>query len=527
MAGILLEGKPLMLAKKCCVLAGAVVLLSVAWAWGQQEKRGGNPTQPGKAGRGALPTVSELIERFDRNGDGSLTKEEVTDATFRQNFERWDADGDGYATAAEITQFRRGAGIPVAEKSNDQNVTPLTIPKVNQLLRVDQATRPDPEARRNSAFILKTSRHEVEGDRYIVLTDHTEREFLYPLERLAKHHNGLIARVDDLAALHRNEPTFTKVRQQLRDAKVRYLAIAPRMESYRENMLLGIWELISSLDDDPQLDAYPGILVATSAEKFAALIDRSIQYVPLTPQEFRPFSISQVPSTSELRSLQKAGILREVFASYGYQTPTVAVYSPAAQGAPRLEGKLFWAYEAKGPKDFLTRFPEAAAGEFNSASLLVMHGHGIPGMSCGVDIGAIPPDLSAQIVLVGSCFSAAPQKSDLPAMREAPGGYRVETRDAFALRAVDSGAKVVFGHMRLNQGFPHLFPVLESWLEGLTVGQAYQELMNAIIDLQSVKPGQFAIGEGTSKDDEQSKDNLLYVIIGDPAVHPLERIMSK
>jgi hypothetical protein len=173
--------------------------------------------------------------------------------------------------------------------------------------------------------------------------------------------------------------------------------------------------------------------------------------VPQNLREFHPFAISQVPSTSELRSLQKAAMLREWFAGYGYQTPIVAVYSPAAQGAPRLDGKLCWAYDAKGPRDFLTKLPEAATGEFNAASLVLMHGHGIPKMSCGVDIGAIPANLSAQIVLVGSCFSAAPQKSGLPAMQEAPGGYRVETRDAFAIRAVDRGAKVVFGHMRLSQ----------------------------------------------------------------------------
>ena len=59
------------------------------------------------------------------------------------------------------------------------------------------------------------------------------------------------------------------------------------------------------------------------------------------------------------------------------------------------------------------------------------------------------------------------------------------------------------------------------------MGEAYQELMNAIIDFQGVKAGKFAVGEGTTSDDGQSKDNLLYVIIGDPAIHPLERIKPK
>jgi hypothetical protein len=148
-------------------------------------------------------------------------------------------------------------------------------------------------------------------------------------------------------------------------------------------------------------------------------------------------------------------------------------------------------------------------------------------MSCGIDIGAIPKDLSAQVVLCGSCFSAAPMESDLPAMRQAPGGYSVEARDAFALRAVDNGATVVFGHMRLNSGFPHLFPVLESWMEGRTVGEAYQELMNAIIDMQGIKSGQFVVVEGAADSSRIPQNVLLYVIIGDPAIQPLEKMAAR
>jgi hypothetical protein len=516
-----------MLLQKSWFLATVIVLLTTVCSWGQQKKGASDRPRPGTAGRGALPSVSELIQRFDKNGDGALTKEEVTETMFQQNFDRWDTNGDGSATADEITEFRHRAGIAVPAKSTERTGAPLAVPKIDQVLRVDRATRPNAEARRNSEFILKTSRHAVEGDRYVVLSDHTEQEYLQPLERLANHHDGLLIRVNDLAALHKNKADFAKIRQQLREAKVRYLAVAPRLESYRENMLLGLWELVTTLDDDPQLDAYPGILVASTPESFTALIDRSIQHVPLSPREFHPFAISQVPSTTELRSLQKAAMLREWFAGYGYQTPTLALYSPPAQGAPRLDGKLSWTFDAKGPRDFLTQLPGTALSEFNTASLIVMHGHGIPGMSCGVDIGAIPPQLSAPIMLVGSCFSAAPQKSDLPAMNEAPGGYRVEARDAFAFRAVDRGAKVVFGHMRLSQGFPHLFPVLESLLEGSTVGQAYQELMNAIIDFEGVNSGTFAVGEGTPSNAAQPKDNLLYVIIGDPAIHPLESVKPK
>ena len=46
-----------------------------------------------------------------------------------------------------------------------------------------------------------------------------------------------------------------------------------------------------------------------------------------------------------------------------------------------------------------------------ASNLIIMHGHGIPGMSCSVDNRGLPTDLSNKILLTGSCFSAVPQAS--------------------------------------------------------------------------------------------------------------------
>jgi DNA-binding beta-propeller fold protein YncE len=106
--------------------------------------------------------------------------------------------------------------------------------------------------------------------------------------------------------------------------------------------------------------------------------------------------------------------------------------------------------------------------------------------------------MAGKIVMCGDCFSAAPTES-------------------FAMEAVKNGALVVYAHMRENAGFPHLFPVLEAWMEGLTVGEAYQRQINALMALR-----------GTSSDDLISHDvaannSLLYVIIGDPTLQPLAK----
>ena len=515
--------------RKWFPIACALVLIGASSGFGQQD----NARRARNQSRAGLPSVGDLVKQLDKNRDGKLTKHEVTQPPYSRNFARWDVDQDGTVTEAEIGKFRRGLGIPVEGTAgapnrprDDNAVAKLTIPNVDDLLRVGRGTRASRQAMQNSAFIMKTQPHAVDGNKYVILTDHTEQGYLKSLQRLAKHRDGVIVRADDLALLYKNEDDMANVRKQLQDAKVRYLAIAPRMETYRENMLLGMWELISTIDSDPQLDAFPGLLLASSEEDFAGLIDRSINYAPQSSKELRPFAISQVPSTQELRSLQKSGILRNLFAEQGCKTPTVGIYSSRATDAPKLPGDQFWSYESKGRSDLLKRFPDEAAKEFEKASLLVMHGHGSPGMSCGVDIGAIPKELSTKVVLCGSCFAAAPKKSDFPAMRQAPGGYSVEARDAFAVRAVDNGASVVFGHMRLSQGFPHLFPVLETWMKGKSVGEAYQELMNGLIEMQGTKSGGFVVTEKSANGRQPRQNILLYVIIGDPAIQPFEQMIQ-
>lgn len=531
-----------MLIRRCPVVACGIVLVLAGSGFGQDGNGRGNRNQTRQGGgRGGLPSVSELVKQLDKNRDGQLTKDEGRQLPYSRNFGRWDVDNDGVVTEAEIAKFRREQGIPVDQnagatdrprrnrpqlRGRDNEAAKLTIPDVDDLLRISKGKRPSWQAMQNSEFVIKTEPHAVDGTKYVILTDHTAMAYLDALERLALHRDGVIVRVDDLALLYKNKDEMESLRKQLQDVNVRYLAIAPRMETYRENMLLGMFELMTTLDSDPQLDAFPGLLLASSEDGFARLIDRSINYKPQSLKEFRPFAISQVPSSQELRSLQKSGILRKLFSEQGRATPTIGIYSLRAGDAPKLPGDQFWIYKSKSHRDFLKVLPDAAATEFEKASLLVMHGHGVPGMSCGVDIGAIPEELSAKVVLCGSCFSAAPKQSDLPAMGQAPGGYGVEARDAFAVRAVDNGASVVFGHMRLSQGFPHLFPVLETWMKGKSVGEAYQELVNGLIDMQGTKPGGFVVTEKPANGRQPRQNILLYVVIGDPAIQPFERMIK-
>jgi hypothetical protein len=66
----------------------------------------GGPGGPGGGGKSA--TVEEMVARMmtlDKNMDGKLTKDEVTDSRLQSLFERADTDKDGVLTKEELTAF--------------------------------------------------------------------------------------------------------------------------------------------------------------------------------------------------------------------------------------------------------------------------------------------------------------------------------------------------------------------------------------------------------------------------------------
>jgi hypothetical protein len=90
--------------------------------------------------------------------------------------------------------------------------------------------------------------------------------------------------------------------------------------------------------------------------------------------------------------------------------------------------------------------------------------------------------------------------------------------------------------MRLNQGFSTLYPVLESWTEGKTVGEGYQQLMNALFraekrtsldEILTLDPSDLKRPERSRRSPAIPGNRLLYVIIGDPALQPFERLTVK
>ena len=164
---------------------------------------------------------------------------------------------------------------------------------------------PSRAAAESQPYRLKTREHSVTGVQYKIITDHSQKNYLKALERLAEHHHGEVIRINSLRELS-SDKTSEKLQTQLRGAK--FVAIAPRIESFTEGMLLDVWALLCGIDEDSLMDVWPGLLIASDAQAFEKLIDQSIEQVDLAGDEIRPLAISQVRNRRETRSLQKAGV---------------------------------------------------------------------------------------------------------------------------------------------------------------------------------------------------------------------------
>jgi len=397
-------------------------------------------------------------------------------------------------------------------------VPELPVPKIGDLTRVDRNTHPSNGDATTATYILKTTPHATLGTAYVIVTDQTNGAALGPLERLARFHQGSILHVADLGGLLAAAAERQRLISDLRGAKPRFAAIAPKPESFTESMLLGVWSVLRALGDDHQFPVFPGILAAPNQSALAALVDRSINYHPQSLAQVRPFVMGEVlgPFPLGLRSLQKVRMMRTLFAEYGCATHSLVIsVGGRVTVAPATNEWLI------APGQSTKTIPLAARPALEEASLLLLFGHGGPGNQCSLDLGAFHDiAMTGKIVMSGGCFSAAPAGPRISPATDGPDGKPIPQNDeSFAMRAVENGAAVVYANMRENAGFPALFPVLESWVDGLTVGEAYQRLMNAIIASDGFTPDAFSPDHA----DAPGYGLPLYVIVGDPALQPMAK----
>ena len=138
--------------------------------------------------------------QFDVDQNGVLNLKEVESSRYARQFVRWDADSDDNVNAEDIIRFRKRFGI-AADGSMIQKESTFIVPDPEDLPMVDRSHPPSRAAARESAYRLKTREHSVSGVQYKIITDHSQKNYLKALERLAEHHHGEVIRINSLREL--------------------------------------------------------------------------------------------------------------------------------------------------------------------------------------------------------------------------------------------------------------------------------------------------------------------------------------
>ncbi len=400
----------------------------------------------------------------------------------------------------------------------------LVVPTPDQIPRVKPGQTPTMQARRMSCWVQDTKEHQPLGKAYVVLTDVQDQASIKAVDKLLDHHKGKLLKLGSLKNLSSDPKAREQLRLQLIKLKPRYVAVVPQLQSYRENMLLALWDVFTRLDADPYLDVYPGLLVASDAASLSGLIERSLSYdAAKQPKNF--FGISQIFDPG-YKSFQKIEVLKGSLKQAGYTSANLTINSiPGLDnraGFPAVAAKDHWVLQGSR-RSPVSKLPKAARAKLENSSLTMLFGHGVPGRVVGMEVDALNQvNLSNQIILSGCCYSGVGMATDC-AMAGPVAGSLDPKLKRFSLAMVDRGAVSVFCHMRLNMGFPHVYPMLESYLANRSLGESYQRLINALIEGQGGFTPQWYTQQTPARSLQSRKMNqLLYMQIGDPALVPIQ-----
>ena len=404
------------------------------------------------------------------------------------------------------------------------NAVDLVVPTPDQIPRVKPGQTPTMQARRMSCWVQDTRAHTPLGKAYVVLTDVQDAASMSAVKKLLSYRKGKLLKVRSLEKLSSDPKAREQLRLQLIKLKPQYVAVVPQLQSYRENTLLALWDVFTRLDEDRYLDVYPGLLVASDAASLSKLIERSIGYdAAKQPKNF--FGISQIFDPG-YKSFQKIEVLKGALKKAGYTSAHLTINSiPGLEnraGFPAVSAKDHWVLQGSR-RSPVAKLPELARAKLEKSSLTMLFGHGVPGRVVGMEVNALNNvDLSNQVILSGCCYSGVGMATDC-AMAGPVAGSLDPKLKRFSLTMVDRGAVAVFCHMRLNMGFPHVYPMLESYLANRSLGESYQRLINALIEGQGGFTPQWYTKQIPARSTQSRKMNqLLYMQIGDPALVPIQ-----
>ncbi len=376
-----------------------------------------------------------------------------------------------------------------------------------------------PRKRGDRSFTYTTELEVPKGHSYLIITD-MSGEYSDSIDKLAKAHSGKIIRLDDFRSLISDPQAKTKLIADIGKAQPEFVALVPRVENFSENVTLALWQVLSEYGGG-SINVYPSFLVAPDPRSFAALVDHSLNNEPLSGASLNAFLVGQSTAASAggARAVQKEQVMKSLIGKlHGTTNSLIVKTNENLEDLPAQAEPSTTTIDLQGHP--VMALPPDLKNKLENSNLMILFGHGSPGNTCSVDVSAfrnIP--LNNQIVLCGSCFSSTPDNSDLPSIAQTKGKHSAP----FFHRAIANGARVFYGHMHENGGFPEMFVVLNALLHGETVGQSYQRLLNVQLRDTKVPENSWVMTPDQLADKIaiDRRNGLLYIMIGDPASKPI------
>ncbi len=376
-----------------------------------------------------------------------------------------------------------------------------------------------PKKKGDRSFTYTTELSIPKGHSYLIITD-TGAEYADSINKLAQAHGGKIIQLDDFRNLIVDPQVKAKLIKDIAKAQPEFVALAPRLENFSENVTLALWEVLSEYGGG-SISVYPAFMVAPDPPAFAKLVDHSLNGESLPPSSLNAFIVGQstVASAGGARAVQKAQVMKSLIGRlHGTSNSVIVKTNENIEDLPAQSEPSVTTLDGDG-KRVMAITPDLK-NKLTNSNLMILFGHGSPGMTCSLDVSAFRNvSLDNQIVLCGSCFSATPDNSDLPSIAQTNGKHSA----TFYHRAIENGARVFYGHMHENGGFPEMFVVLNALLHGETVGQSYQRLLNVQLKDTKVPENRWVMtpDQLSNKVAVDRRNGLLYIMVGDPAAKPI------
>jgi len=344
---------------------------------------------------------------------------------------------------------------------------------------------------------------------YIIVTDaNTDAAqadaFASAVNELAKHRNA-----DDILDL---EIGLEAVLKKLSESKPRFVAFVVKPERIEDNFVGAVFDGMSNLDDDPQLDTSWGFITGRSGEDAQQMVQNTIA-AERKPAEMKKRFVAVAHTFAENDLAPFAVEQGEAFAARGFETA----------GINPIDDSKEW--QAKAANEIQ---------KLNGASLVFFAGHGMGDMSCiipGDELGKV--ELNRAVVVNGTCHCAVTViRHDIDVQTMGIKQVRIDPAKSVCLNLISAGAIAQIGSTA-GSCWMNVAPAISGFLdEGAAMGDALRRRLDWAIEQSGVtqvhvlrfregRPSPIFLGPPENAGQLQSYARV--VLIGDPAYVPFPK----